>query len=236
MNLIDENALQHHGILGMKWGIRRYQNPDGSLTELGKKHYEKAQAAIDKFSSKKEKAIAKGDVEFARKNLDYLSNQDIQRFTDRIKARTSLDTLKKDATKVTAEKIQNWAQLVSNAANAAGGAINLYNNIAKINNTFNKNNKLKLIKENDNDNDKVTRDVRDFFDASGFKTKTIETTRDSKGNSHSETRSFEKKPKEEKKEETKTESKESKSESKAEKGIKDVDNYTDNLIKKLLKK
>lgn len=31
--------LCHHGILGQKWGIRRFQNPDGSLTAAGKKRY-----------------------------------------------------------------------------------------------------------------------------------------------------------------------------------------------------
>lgn len=37
---MDKNEhLEHHGILGMKWGVRRFQNEDGSLTALGKDRY-----------------------------------------------------------------------------------------------------------------------------------------------------------------------------------------------------
>lgn len=36
-----ENELQHWGVKGMKWGIRRYQNEDGSLTPAGKRKYAK---------------------------------------------------------------------------------------------------------------------------------------------------------------------------------------------------
>lgn len=38
-NDFQSNYLAHHGILGQKWGIRRYQNTDGSLTDAGKKRY-----------------------------------------------------------------------------------------------------------------------------------------------------------------------------------------------------
>ena len=35
----DPNVLMHYGIKGMKWGVRRYQNEDGTLTPSGKKRY-----------------------------------------------------------------------------------------------------------------------------------------------------------------------------------------------------
>lgn len=49
-----ENELIHWGIKGMRWGIRRYQNKDGTLTTAGKKRYAKEMAKL-----KEEERVAK---------------------------------------------------------------------------------------------------------------------------------------------------------------------------------
>ena len=44
--VITTGELYHHGVKGMKWGVRRYQNKDGSLTAAGKKRNARADQAI----------------------------------------------------------------------------------------------------------------------------------------------------------------------------------------------
>lgn len=53
------NELRHHGILGQKWGIRRFQNKDGTRTTAGRKRYSEPVSDEDKQKAVKQAGIDK---------------------------------------------------------------------------------------------------------------------------------------------------------------------------------
>lgn len=189
LDQVDQECLEHHGILGMKWGIRRYQNPDGTLTALGKKHLEdgKTQKAIDKWNSQKSNAILKGDDKFVKKNIDYFSNDEIARLKTRVEAKTSINDLEQSARKITEEKLRSWSNMINSVSNAAKNGIDIYNSVAKISNSlFGKN--MKQIKDAEDKKDGIEF-INTSFDELGRKTTEVKSyTQD--GIKRKDTRSF----------------------------------------------
>ena len=58
------DSLMHHGVRGQRWGVRRYQNPDGSLTSKGKyryNHTKKLMQEADRYESAANHMLSKRD-------------------------------------------------------------------------------------------------------------------------------------------------------------------------------
>lgn len=67
---MDKNYIQHHGTKGMKWGIRRFQNKDGSLTPAGKRRRAKTENYHDDYKKAHDKKSVKemSDSELRARN------------------------------------------------------------------------------------------------------------------------------------------------------------------------
>lgn len=79
------NELSHWGIKGMKWGVRRFQNKDGSLTPAGKKRrWGKEKEPEETVEQRKARLKTSTDASELYKNRDILTTAEIKERLDRI--------------------------------------------------------------------------------------------------------------------------------------------------------
>ena len=122
MVLLTDDYLEHHGVLGQKWGVRRYQNKDGSLTAAGKKRLSTGSGnslagAVERYKArraakanvkaklaKQKQAEEAGHEDFQKaraKKPKQMSTSELKEATDRLKLESQYAELAKKLHKET---------------------------------------------------------------------------------------------------------------------------------------
>lgn len=164
-NDYESNYLEHHGILGQKWGVRRFQNADGSLTEAGKKrmsigdhikeHKKKKQrkAALEKariarqkkaeekrrqeeWEKKKEDILRSDDPKTILKYKRQMSDNEIQGALNRVRNVEELSKKAHANEKTGFEKIDDLMGKAKTVGDWVKTGSEVYDNFASVYNTF----------------------------------------------------------------------------------------------------
>lgn len=99
---MERSELKHWGIKGMKWGVRRYQNKDGSLTPAGKKRYSDGSTSSSSTSKSSQTS-----QQPKKKTVSEMSDQELRDAVNRLR-------LEQDYAKLNPEKVSRGKKFVDN--------------------------------------------------------------------------------------------------------------------------
>lgn len=106
---MENNELVHYGVKGMKWGVRRFQRKDGSLTPAGKKRYDDS-GGENKQNQSSEKSSSSSGNSSGRRNTSEMSDAELQRVVNRL----NLEKRYKELTPATTSMGQRFIKKMMN--------------------------------------------------------------------------------------------------------------------------
>lgn len=111
---MSDYVLVHHGIKGQRWGVRRFQKRDGTLTPAGKKRRR------DSWSDD-----ARDVRQLKKKSVNQMSNSELRKYNERTR-------LEQEYSRLNPNIIKKGWKYVAGAAVVTNTAVNLYNNSEKL--------------------------------------------------------------------------------------------------------
>lgn len=148
-----DDFIAHHGILGMKWGIRRYQNADGSLTSAGKRRYwsnsnvndinsfvkkksknriTRAETSYKINKKEKRKIVNRGSATEVSLHLNELTNEQKQRAINRLNLDSQIMNLSEKERSRQKSKIDKFLDVSKKVSIGVGSIAGIAMSLQKI--------------------------------------------------------------------------------------------------------
>lgn len=119
----NEEMLEHHGIKGQKWGVRRYQNKDGTRTAAGKKREQ---------SRSDESAHDDYNKAHSGKSVKDMSDAELRNRLNRLQMEKQYSQLTNSDTNKGKKFVSDTMKVATTVATVSTTALTIYNNYGKI--------------------------------------------------------------------------------------------------------